>query len=99
MKQAPQGTVSVAEILAYVNQDRYLSLSEACEYLSLSERTLRELLPGIPYSRIGRKLLFKKSKLDAWVQTHETGRADLVVDATADADAHRVLSWRGNQKD
>ena len=97
-KETPQGMVSVAEILAYVNQDRYLSLPEACEYLSLSERTIRELLPGIPHARVGRRLLFKKSKLDGWVQTHEEAGEDLVLDALAEAAANDILGARGNRK-
>jgi excisionase family DNA binding protein len=60
----------VQEILAYIERDRYMSLNEAVRYLALSERTLRERLRQIPHSRVGAKLLFRKSELDGWMQKH-----------------------------
>lgn len=80
------GTVSVREVLAFLDTDRYLDLKEAAEYLSLSVRMIRALLPGIPHFRIGsKKLLFRKSELDGWMlQYREGGNAELdkLVDET-----------------
>ncbi len=78
-EQFLEGTVSVREILAYLDQDRYLSLAQASEYLGISTRTLRDRLDEIPHRRVGtRILLFKKSELDAWLdQYREGGKADL----------------------
>jgi len=67
VSHVPVNVVSVDEILTHLSQDRYLSLSDTCEYTSLSERTLRERLSEIPHFRVGSKLLFKKSELDAWM--------------------------------
>jgi excisionase family DNA binding protein len=79
-----QGTVSVAEILIYLAEDRYLSEREARHYLSLSERKLRNHLPEIKHYRVGTKLLFKKSDLDLWMERHlETG-TELDLDRIAD---------------
>ncbi len=66
------GTVSAAEILAFIAQDRYLNLAEAAKYVRLSERTLRRRLNEIrprPF-RVGNKLVFKKSDLDLWMETY-----------------------------
>jgi excisionase family DNA binding protein len=79
-----KGTVSVAEILRYIAQDRFFSLDEVCRYLSLSERTVRKLLPEIKHFRIGSKLLFKKSDLDEWMERHVETSAELDLGRLAD---------------
>ena len=73
------GVVSASEIMAYLDQDRYLNLAEAAKYTSISKRTLRDHLDEIPHRRVGtRILLFKKSELDAWLdQYREGGKAEL----------------------
>lgn len=66
------GVVSVREILAYVEQDRFLTLKEAAAYVRLSERTLRRQVNQIqprPF-KYGGKLLFKKSDLDCWMENY-----------------------------
>ena len=84
MDQAPQGTVSVQEILAYIDRDRYMSLADTVVYLALSERTLRERLPQIPHYRVGTKLLFRKSELDGWMQKHKEYSGSLDLDRLAE---------------
>ena len=85
-EQFLEGTVSVREILAYLDQDRYLSLAQASEYLAMSTRTIRDRLDEIPHYRVGSKmLLFKRSELDEWMaQFREGGSAELdeLVDDT-----------------
>ena len=73
------GVVSVSEIVAYLVQDRYLNLTEAAKYLSVSTRTIRDRLDEIPHRRLGtRLLLFKKSELDTWLEQYrEGGTAEL----------------------
>ena len=71
--------VSVKEILNYVEQNRYMTLKEAAAYLRLSERTLKRQVNQIqprPF-KYGRKLLFRKSDLDQWMERHrlEDGEA------------------------
>ena len=73
MNQAMTNLVSVNEILEYLNQDRSLSLSETCDYINLSERTIREKLTEIPRFRVGSKLLFRKSELDKWMLQYREG--------------------------
>ena len=65
--------VSVQEILSYVDQDRYLDKREAAAYTSLSTRTLEGRLDEIPHFRVGKKILFKKSELDRWIESHRQG--------------------------
>ena len=69
LQRQPAGTVSVRELLDYLDRDRYLSLPEAAKYLCLSQRTLREHLKSIVHYRYGRKIIFKRSTLDEWVET------------------------------
>ncbi len=68
-----QTVVSVREILAYVDRDRYMDKREAAAYTSVSLRNLESRLPEIPHYRVGQKVLFKKSELDRWMETHREG--------------------------
>ncbi len=71
-KHVLSGNVSVAEILAFIKQDKYLTLAEAAEYTRLGERTIKRRLNEIrprPF-RVGNRLLFKKSDLDQWMENH-----------------------------
>ena len=81
-----QSLITVREVLAYLDPDRYLNLAQASEYLSISQRTIRGLLDEIPHYRVGSKmLLFRKSELDTWMlQYQEGGKAELdeLVDET-----------------
>jgi len=91
MRQSPHGIVSVSEILAYLNQDRYLSLSETCRYISLSERTIRERLSEIPHFRLGSKLLFRKSEMDKWLLKYRESLEDFDIDPIVDEVVESVL--------
>ncbi len=71
------GTLSVREVLAYLETDRYLDLKEAAEYLPLSERTIRKHLNEIPHFRCGKKIIFKKSEIDRWMEGFRAGDQDL----------------------
>jgi hypothetical protein len=84
VNQVPEGKISVAEILAYIDRDRYMSLADATAYLALSERNLRERLPEIPHYRVGAKLLFKKSHLDLWMERHREKAAGPDLDLIAE---------------
>lgn len=91
MEELPQGTVSVRDILKYFDRDRYLSLSDSVEYLCLSERTVRGLLPEIPHFRVGKKLLSKKSELDQWMEHFREDPGDPDVKGIADEIVERLL--------
>ncbi len=72
------GVVSVAEVLAYIEQDGYVDLPQAATYLSLSERYIRKHLSEIPHYRVGpRKLLFRRSELDQWMTQWQVQDLDL----------------------
>ena len=69
------GTVSVREVLGYLEADRFMDLKETVEYLPLSERTIREHLNEIPHFRCGRKLVFRRSEIDRWMEGYRvTGK-------------------------
>ncbi len=68
LQRQPAGTVSVREVLIYMSQDRYMDLKEASRYLPLSERTIRQRLKEISHYRFGKKIFFKRSALDEWVE-------------------------------
>ena len=78
--ERPAGTVSVSEILPYLQSDRYLGKREAAEYLSLSARTIDSLIDEIPSFVVGRKRLFKRSELDEWIEVHRDVGFDRIVD-------------------
>lgn len=57
--------------------DNYISIDEAAEFLGIKTVTLRNWIkkdPEIPAHKIGKLWKFKKSELDAWVQS---GKAKL----------------------
>ena len=61
--------VSVADIFALLRDDCYLGKAESAKYLGLSVRTLENHLDSIPHFRLGtKKLLFKRSELDRWME-------------------------------
>ncbi len=76
-EQILDGVVSVREILFYLQTDRYMDLKEAAEYLPLSERTIREYLNEIPHFRCGRKIVFRRSELDRWMEGFRVRDQDL----------------------
>lgn len=63
-----EATVSVREILNYVEQDRYMTLKEAAEYLPFCKLTISKHLKEIPHFRYNRKIFFRKSELDQWAE-------------------------------
>ena len=67
--------VSVQEILPYVDRDRYLDKRQAAAYTSLSTRTLEGRLDEIPHFRVGKKIVFKKSELDRWMERFREGNS------------------------
>ncbi len=80
--------VSVQEILAYVDRDRFMDKREASTYLSLSTRNLESRLPEIPHYRVGKKILFKKSEIDHWMETYREGgnrELDRIVNETLES--------------
>jgi excisionase family DNA binding protein len=80
--------VSVKEILGYLTQDRYMGKREAAAYTGLSTRTLESNLDEIPHFRVGKKILFKKSELDRWMETHREGDShslDRIVDGAIES--------------
>jgi len=80
--------VSVQEVIAYIDRDRYLDKREAAAYTSLSIRNLEARLDEIPHFRVGKKILFKKSELDRWMEQYREGDSrnlDLIADEAVKA--------------
>ena len=92
MSDLPKGTVTVWEILAYIDRDRYMAMSQAVEYLGLSERNVRQRLPEIPHYRVGRKLLFRKSELDSCIGNYRENQRTVDLRRLADEATAKVLS-------
>ena len=84
------GTVSVQEVLLHFDRDRYMDKQEAATYTSLSTRTLEGRLGEIPHFRVGRKVLFKKSELDSWLEQFREGGAQN-LDRIADEAIESVM--------
>ena len=63
--ERPQGLVNISDILMYLEQDRFLSLTEAAAYLSMGPKKLRSILPAALRFRVsGKKIWVKKSEID-----------------------------------
>lgn len=69
-------TVSVAEILAYVQQDCFLSKRSAAEYSDLGVKKIETAirLGQLRAFTVGKKLVIKKSELDRWIEAGEVTR-------------------------
>ena len=50
---------------------------EAAKYLSLSPRTIRAHLAEIPHFCYGKKIIFRKSELDQWMENFRVRDLDL----------------------
>jgi excisionase family DNA binding protein len=52
-------------------EDRWLSITEICKYLGVSNDTVYKWIDrhGMPAHRMGRLWKFKKSRVDAWVES------------------------------
>jgi hypothetical protein len=75
MSATPRGLIDVAVILQFLQSDRYMGKRAAAGYTGLSVRTL-EGHPEIKRFRVGKKVLYRKSILDEWIEQHaETGPA------------------------
>jgi excisionase family DNA binding protein len=48
----------------------FWTISEAMEYLGIKSRTtmFKLLKDGFPHAKIGRKLIFRQSDIDAWIE-------------------------------
>lgn len=56
--------------------DKWVSLEEAAEYLGVKPITIRDWIKkgnGIPAHKIGKQWKFKRSELDAWVKSGNSG--------------------------
>ena len=76
-EQILDAVVSVREVLNFIQSDRYMDLKEAAEYLPLSERTIRQHLNEIPHFRYGKKIIFRRSELDQWIEGFRVRDQDL----------------------
>ena len=51
-------------------EDRWLTVDEICNYLSVTNETVYKWIEkqGMPGNRVGRRWMFKKDEVDAWVR-------------------------------
>ena len=78
------GTVCVQDILSYVQNDHFMGKVKASQYLGISIRNIENRLEEIPHFRVGRKLLFKRSELDAWMEFYRESGNGCDLKALAD---------------
>jgi excisionase family DNA binding protein len=66
-------TISTAEAVSNSNvNQQWFTAKEAAKYTKLGFSTLAKLRlygGGAPYSKIGEKVIYKKSDLDAWIES------------------------------
>ena len=62
-------------------QPEWLDLKALQRYACVSERTLREWIHRavnpLPASRVGTKILVRRSAFDAWLEAHKLDRVDV----------------------
>jgi len=92
----PRGLVPVEEILAYLQRDRWVGKEEASKYTGLSISTLSQD-KTVPRVYVHRRLLFKLSELDAWMEQHRKIQDDVDPVAIAD-DVLRGLRRTGGRR-
>jgi excisionase family DNA binding protein len=75
------GHVTVAEILAYLQSDCYYSKKAATQYCGTGIKKIEEAISNgkLRAFTVGRKILIRKSDIDAWIQGGEVTRADRMV--------------------
>lgn len=55
-----------------VANDNWINIDEAAEYLGVKPGTIRDWIrkdKGVPAHKVGKLWKFKRSKLDAWIQS------------------------------
>lgn len=58
--------------MTIVNNDKWINLEEAADYLSVNKDTIRNWIRkdnGVPAHKIGKLWKFKKSELDEWIKS------------------------------
>lgn len=78
------GVVRVSEILDHLDGDCYFSKREASKYAGLSIRSLDSAHDLPRYKPMGKKVLYRKSDIDAWMRHH-------LVEVNSDPLVRRVL--------
>jgi excisionase family DNA binding protein len=68
-KREPQQTAFIKPALAPVKNGDILDVDEAAALLKVSKKTIYTRVKNdtIPYAKLGRKLLFSRTKLTQWV--------------------------------
>ena len=56
-----------------MDQDRLMTRKDVMDYLRISHGTLDKIMKNrsIPYIKLERKVLFKKSDIDAWLESKQ----------------------------
>lgn len=57
--------------MSEVNQDKWISLEEAADYMDVAKDTVRNWIKktDIPAHKIGKLWKFKRSELDEWIKS------------------------------
>lgn len=58
--------------MAEVVNDNWINIDEAAEYLGVKPGTIRDWIrkdKGVPAHKVGKLWKFKRSELDAWIQS------------------------------
>lgn len=83
-KRILDGTVSVWEILSYIQADCWLSKKSAAQYSAHGEARLEEAIRAgeLHAYNCGKKIVIRKSDIDAWILAHEAKPRDSKIDKT-----------------
>ena len=91
MKGGKELNRMLEQLSARLSSNRSLSKRGAATYLGISVSFLERLLKEIPHFRVGRKLLFRQSELDDWLEGYRVNTATQDVKKLADDALRAVL--------
>jgi excisionase family DNA binding protein len=58
-----------------IPKDEILTKEQTCHYLNIGKGTLQKLMQkqGLPYIKLERKVLFRLSDIDKWLEIYKVG--------------------------
>jgi excisionase family DNA binding protein len=93
-----KATISVSEVIRYLQRDSYLPMKQAAEYLGLSPRFLASRKFEIRHYRRGGKILFKRSDLDEWIEQHRREPVQMDLKRLVNQVVEQVRAKRKEQR-
>ena len=83
--------VKVGEIIGYLREDHFMPKREAARYCGVSVRTLESWMDQLPRYKPSGMILFKKSELDRFMESHRELPTTIDLEKLADEAVAAVM--------